>query len=88
MTATEPSSNMTAVEPSGNMTATPRNQQNINQSNNYQFVRKWGSYGDLYNGGANNGEFNEPIGVAVDSSGNVYVADFLNHRIQVFAPQK
>lgn len=30
------------------------------------------------------GELNEPIGVAVDNSGNVYVADSLNKRIQKF----
>ena len=31
-----------------------------------------------------NGEMNEPIGVAVDAQGNVYVADLVNHRIQKF----
>lgn len=30
------------------------------------------------------GEFNEPIGIAVDGEGNVYVADTTNHRIQKF----
>ncbi len=30
------------------------------------------------------GEMNEPIGIAVDKQGNVYVADSANHRIQVF----
>jgi tripartite motif-containing protein 71 len=30
------------------------------------------------------GEMNNPGGVATDASGNVYVADFLNHRIQKF----
>jgi YYY domain-containing protein len=30
------------------------------------------------------GELNEPIGIAVDKQGNVYVADSNNHRIQVF----
>lgn len=31
-----------------------------------------------------NGEFNTPFGVAVDNSGNVYVADTNNHQIQKF----
>jgi YYY domain-containing protein len=30
------------------------------------------------------GELNEPIGIAVDAQGNVYVADVNNHRIQKF----
>jgi hypothetical protein len=34
--------------------------------------------------GTGDGEFSRPIGVATDSSGNVYVADFINHRIQKF----
>ena len=34
--------------------------------------------------GGHGGEFNGPSGVAVDSSGNVYVADPVNHRIQKF----
>jgi VCBS repeat-containing protein len=38
----------------------------------------WGSYG------SGNGQFNSPIGVAVDGVGNVYVADYGNHRIQKF----
>ena len=32
------------------------------------------------------GEFNEPIGLAVDGSGNLYVADRLNFRIRSFRP--
>ena len=39
---------------------------------------QWGSPG------SGSGQFNQPHGVAVDSSGNVYVADFNNHRIQKF----
>ena len=32
------------------------------------------------------GQFNEPMGVAVDPVGNFYVSERLNHRIQKFAP--
>ena len=45
---------------------------------NYTFVTKWGSVGN------GDGQFYYPHGVAVDSSGNVYVADEKNHRIQKF----
>jgi streptogramin lyase len=34
--------------------------------------------------GNGDGQFNAPGGVAVDSSGKIYVADLGNHRIQVF----
>ncbi|MCK4732251.1 MAG: hypothetical protein KAT65_07315, partial [Methanophagales archaeon] len=44
----------------------------------YNFISKWGS------GGTGEGEFNEPAGIAVDSSGNVFVADRDNNRIQKF----
>ena len=40
------------------------------------FVTKWGSLGN------GDGQFWVPRGVAVDSSGNVYVADSDNDRIQ------
>jgi hypothetical protein len=35
---------------------------------------------------AGDGQFNQPAGVAVSSSGDVYVTDFANHRIQKLAP--
>ena len=41
-------------------------------------MTKWGSYG------TGDGQFNYPVGVTVDSSDNVYVADFNNNRIQKF----
>jgi tripartite motif-containing protein 71 len=42
------------------------------------FITKWGS------DGSENGQFNSPAGIAIDSSGNVYVADSGNNRIQKF----
>jgi sugar lactone lactonase YvrE/fibronectin type 3 domain-containing protein len=45
---------------------------------NYVFVTKWGSQGDQ------NGQFNYPGGIAVDSAGYVYAVDLSNERIQKF----
>ncbi len=42
------------------------------------FIAKWGSYG------TGNGQFNTPNGIAVDASGNIYVADNDNYSIQKF----
>ena len=45
------------------------------QTDNYTFVKSWGS------SGSGDGQFSHPHCVAVDSSGNVYVADSGNYRI-------
>src|ERR1035437_5622855 len=50
----------------------------ITHAQAYTFVTKWGS------GGAGPGLFSSPWGVAIDSLGNVYVADTLNNLIQKF----
>ena len=42
------------------------------------YITHWGEKG------SNDGQFNQPNGIATDSDGNVYVADRLNHRIQKF----
>ena len=42
------------------------------------YIASWGTYG------TGNGQFEHPEGVAVDSLGNVYVADYLNNRVQKF----
>jgi len=44
----------------------------------YTFVTAWGGHGSV------DGQFNAPSDIAVDSSGNVYVADSHNNRIQKF----
>ena len=43
------------------------------------YVLQWGT------GGSRDGQFSSPAAVAVDGSGNVYVADRWNHRIQKFS---
>jgi len=42
------------------------------------FLLKFGTFG------TGDGQFDAPAGVAMDSAGNVYVADEYNHRIQKF----
>ena len=42
------------------------------------FIKKWGKEG------SGNSQFHTPAGVAVDPSGNVFVADSDNNRIQKF----
>ncbi len=44
----------------------------------YVVISKWGSYGMA------NGQFDAPFSAIVDSSGNVFVADTINNRIQKF----
>ena len=43
-----------------------------------------GKFLDTWDGGTGDGRFYEPNGVAVDSQGNVYVADTSRSRIQKF----
>lgn len=55
---------------------------------NSQVVAFWGEIGDYpsVGSGLGPGKFSSPRGLAVASDGKVYVADTMNHRIQVFAP--
>jgi uncharacterized protein (TIGR03663 family) len=48
---------------------------------NGTYLAQWGR------GGAEPGQFEEPVGIAVDATGMVYVADTWNQRVQVFDSQ-
>ena len=48
----------------------------LSNGEEYSLLREWGTQG------SGDGQFNLPNDVAVDSSGEVYVADTYSHRIQ------
>ena len=47
-------------------------------------TRRTGPLEMIGGAGAEPGQFNNPWGMALDSKGNLYVADSLNHRVQKF----
>jgi DNA-binding beta-propeller fold protein YncE len=53
---------------------------------NGNFITKWGSFGSIWDsfGSFDDGQFDWPCGIAVDNSGNVFVADTWNNLIQKF----
>ncbi len=61
----------------------------VADSNNHRIL-KFSPQGDLIDiigsWGSQEGQFQNPSGVALDTSGNIYVADTKNHRIQKFSP--
>ena len=74
-----------AVDGSGDVYVSDPGDPNNNPTNRIQkftstgdYLTQWGSTGSA------NGQFNEPLGIAVDGSGNVYVADYQNRRVQKF----
>jgi DNA-binding beta-propeller fold protein YncE len=46
----------------------------------YPYLGNWGKAGTA------NGDLNRPLGITVDASGDIYVVDYTNARIEVFKP--
>lgn len=74
-----------AVDNLGNIYVADGNNHRIQKfDSNGTFLTKWGRNGGDGTSGSGDGEFQFPFDVAVDSSGNIYVAEFMNARVQKF----
>ncbi|MGI0088357.1 MAG: 6-bladed beta-propeller [Nitrosotalea sp.] len=89
--------NAVAVDKSGDMYVVA-DAQIVEFSANGTVITKWGSYCEISTPrgcvdpdgsgplAIGDGQFNDPNGIAVDISGNVYVTDTGNNRVQIFDP--
>ena len=76
-----------AVDSSGNVYVADTNNHRIRKiTPEGEVTTLAGSTRGFADGAGTKAWFDEPIGVAVDSSGNVYVADSYNHRIRKITP--
>ncbi len=76
-----------AVDPDGKVFVADTYNSRIQRFNSSGgFMEKWGGFCDVFLEGLDgcDGQFSNPHGIAVDASGNFYVADTVNYRVQKF----
>jgi sugar lactone lactonase YvrE len=73
-----------AVDSSGNVYVADWVDSNIKKyDSSGALITQWGTFGAVYDG-TGGGQFQDPDAIAIDSSGNVYVTDWGNSRVQKF----
>jgi DNA-binding beta-propeller fold protein YncE len=78
------------VDPNGNLIVADKD------NNRIRLITSWGMVSTLAgtgeegfaNGDASLAKFNSPVGIALDSVGNVLVADRYNHQVRVITPER
>jgi predicted membrane-bound mannosyltransferase/sugar lactone lactonase YvrE len=74
-----------AIAPDGHVLITDTgNSRIIEYTADGEFVRQFGSRGDDATTDETPDKLNEPVGLAISSSGDIYVADYWNKRVLVF----
>jgi len=74
-----------AVDSAGNVYVTDSiNDRVVKFTSTGTYISQLGCTSGACSSGTANGQFNSPYGVAVDSSGNVYVVDGGNNRVELF----
>jgi hypothetical protein len=80
--ATDNASNVYVIDIGSSRGVRDLSEQNLTKvqmfANNGTYLTKWGQYGE------DNGQFSMPLGIALNSNGTIYVADYLNSRVQQF----
>ena len=74
-----------AVDGAGNVYVTDWGQERVQKlTSNGGFLLYLGTEGTGAGRGTGDGQFHNPKGISVDRAGNVYVAETISHRVQVF----
>jgi secreted PhoX family phosphatase len=75
-----------AIDASGNIWVTDYNNNRVEEfSSTGIYESQLGCTSGACSAGSSNGQFNSPWGITIDASGNIWVADQINNRVQEFS---